>query len=149
MATVYIDATQFSAVVCTCDWRGLTGNLVTAWGAGVAHLRICHEDLPCMSRLAGRTRRPMSTTGESFWPAKELCRQWTFPRVDRTTRPPRRPDTATAAPRHGHHRVRVNQTRTGLSRLGRGSADLPGRSNIRETSAPSINWIVRTKGLPQ
>lgn len=73
------------------------------------------ENLPrrpplCTPRLAGRTRRPIPTTSESLWTAKRLCRQRTFP--------PRRPHhPATAAPRHGHHRDRVDQTRTGLSRL--------------------------------
>lgn len=96
------------------------------------------EDLPrrpplCTSRLAGRTRRPIPATGEKLWTAEGLCRKWTFPACR-----PHHP--ATAAPRHWHHhRDRVGQTRTGLSRLDRGSVFLPGRSNIRETSAPSIN----------
>lgn len=134
MATIYIDATRFSAVVvCTCGWRGITGNLVTAWGAGAAHLRICHQDLPSARRALqaardARYRRQAKTSGQQ----RDSAGNGPSPRVDRTTRPPRRPDTAT---------TETEATRPAQDSLGsvRGSADLLDRSNMRETSAPSIN----------
>ncbi len=97
MATIYIDATRFSTVVvCTCGWRGITGNRVTAWGAAAAHLRICHEDLPSARRALqaardARYRRQSKASGQQ----RDSAGNGPSPRVDRTTRPPRRPDAAT------------------------------------------------------
>lgn len=57
MEEISIDATRFAAVVvCTCGWRDIARDRVSAWELAALHLRISHIDLTAARRALQAAR---------------------------------------------------------------------------------------------
>lgn len=94
MDDISIDATRFAAViVCTCGWRDIARDRVTAWELAALHLRICHID------LAGARRALQAARDARYRQCRKSIKRRTTSagtgpkqRADRSTRPPQRAD---------------------------------------------------------
>lgn len=100
MEEISIDATRFAAVVvCTCGWRDIARDRVTAWELAALHLRISHINLAAARRAlqAARDARYRQCR-KSIKRRVDSAGTGPERRTDQATRPPHRPDGPAKGP---------------------------------------------------